>query len=50
MFDVLGAETEHNGRSAIVMEVDWENREVLLNYDDVNMEWISFRKGDDEDE
>lgn len=41
-YDSIGAEVMHEGNEAIIMEIDWENREVLLNYDDVNMEWVSF--------
>jgi hypothetical protein len=37
-----GAEVEHNGEPAIIMEIDWKERAVLLNYDDVNMEWVEF--------
>lgn len=39
---VIGAEVEYDGESALVMEVDWEEKKVLLNYDDVHMEWVSF--------
>lgn len=39
---VIGAETKHNGKDAILFEVDWNNRHALLNYDDKYYEWIEF--------
>jgi hypothetical protein len=36
------AEVEHNGKSALIMEVDSEEKAVLLNYDDENFEWVEF--------
>ncbi|QIW88806.1 hypothetical protein P59_209 [Bacillus phage P59] len=40
--DIIAAEVEHEGRSALIMEVDWEEKAVYLNYDDVNFEWVEF--------
>jgi hypothetical protein len=37
-----GAEVEHKGQEALIMHVDWANRQVYLNYDDVNFEWVDF--------
>jgi hypothetical protein len=37
-----GAEVEYQGKEAIVMDIDWVEKQVLLNYDDENMEWVSF--------
>jgi hypothetical protein len=37
-----GAEVEYQGEEAIVMDIDWVEKQVLLNYDDENMEWVSF--------
>lgn len=37
-----GGEVIHKGKETIIMEVDWNEKEVLLNYDDVNFEWVSF--------
>lgn len=39
---LVGADVEYQGKEAIIMQVDWEDKSVLLNYDDVNMEWIAF--------
>ncbi|WP_226035721.1 hypothetical protein [Aquibacillus saliphilus] len=40
--DLIGAEVRHEDKEAMIMEIDWMQKAVLLNYDDVNMEWITF--------
>lgn len=42
MNDLDGAEVEYQGKEAIIMHIDWNEKQVLLNYDDINMEWVSF--------
>jgi hypothetical protein len=41
-FGLEGAEIEHKGQEALIMHVDWNTRQVYLNYDDVNFEWVDF--------
>lgn len=39
---LMGAEVTHNGKQAVINGVDWEEKAVYLNYDDVNYEWVTF--------
>ena len=38
--NLIGIEITHEGKEAIVMEMDWDAEEVYLNYDDENFEWV----------